>query len=102
LRAAMLLVDSGSREEVAKRIEALAAGGSTWRNAAAEIMGLAAWKANDFDAAGKWYGQILGDPSSPSAMRRRADLALSVIAAAGGPAKSAASSLPLPTGPDLN
>ncbi len=102
LRAATLLVDSGSRDEVAERIEALAAGGSTWRNAAAEIMGLAAWKADDFAEAGKWYGQILGDPNSPAAMRRRADLALSVIAAAGGPPKPAASGLPLPTGAGLN
>ena len=85
IRAAMILVDSATRQDVEKRVAELAEGSTTWRNMAAELIGLAAWKSDDLAAAGKWYERILGDPSAPETIKRRAQLALAVIAAAGGP-----------------
>lgn len=85
IRAAMLLVDHGSRADVDSRIAAIAAGTSALRHSARETMALAAWKAGDLVAAEKTYTELLGDPAVPEAMSQRADLALAVIASQGGP-----------------
>lgn len=85
LRAGMILVDHGSRQDVESRLSALAEGQSPVRHSARETLGLAAWKAGDLEAAQKHYSQLLGDPAAPEVMRQRADLALAVITAQGGP-----------------
>ncbi|MGL4489882.1 MAG: tetratricopeptide repeat protein, partial [Rhizobiaceae bacterium] len=51
LRAALLLVDNGTYEEVAKHAEVLTADTNAMRHSAREALGLAAWKAGKFSEA---------------------------------------------------
>ena len=89
LRAALLLVDTGSYEDVAKRAESLASDGNTLRHSAREALGLAAWKAEKFAEAQGFFKSIADDEAAPRNLAERADLMLSVITASGKvPAKT--------------
>ena len=79
IRAGLLLVDTATPGEMSSRVETLAAPGQTWRNAARELMGLAAYRAGDYDAAGRWFDQIFVDPAAPQGARTRAQLMLELV-----------------------
>ncbi|MGU3400553.1 tetratricopeptide repeat protein [Brucellaceae bacterium D45D] len=83
LRAAYLLVDSGSYDDVAKRAEPLSADGNAMRFGAREALGLAAWKAERFDDAAKLFGQIADDGQAPANIRQRANIMLDLMRSAG-------------------
>ncbi|MFD1197810.1 tetratricopeptide repeat protein [Brucella gallinifaecis] len=83
LRAAYLLVDSGSYDDVAKRVETLSADGNPMRSSARETLGLAAWKAERFDDAVKLYQQIANDTLAPANIRQRANIMLDLMRGAG-------------------
>ncbi|PCI04173.1 MAG: hypothetical protein COB78_07525 [Hyphomicrobiales bacterium] len=83
LRAGLLLVDSGSMEDVTKRLGALAEGGEPFRHSAREGLGLAAWKANKLQDAYKWFQAILDDAQSTAGTRSRADVMLKLLAGKG-------------------
>ncbi len=85
LRAGLLLVDIGTRDEVKKRIEVLAKPGIPFRHSAREGLGLAAWKAGDLKEAAKYFTLISDDQDAPNSMRGRANLMLDLIAGKGGP-----------------
>ncbi len=85
LRAGLLLVDSGTREDVAKRVAELAKPGIPFRHSAREALGLAAWKVRDLEEAAKYFNQISEDQDAPNSMRGRANLMLDLIAGKGGP-----------------
>lgn len=85
LRSALLLVDTADDAEMKRRIEPLAAPGSAFRHSARELLGLAALKANDYEAAGRWFDMIVADPQAPQSLRERASSMLGVVAA--GPIK---------------
>ena len=85
LRSALLLVDTADDAEMKKRIEPLAAPASAFRHSARELLGLAALKANDFEAAGRWFDMIVADPQAPQSLRERAGTMLGLVAA--GPLK---------------
>jgi hypothetical protein len=74
IRAAYLLVDTAKREDITTRIGDLAGAGGNWRNAAREIIGLAAYRAGDMEGAAKSFEEIATDPAAPQGMRARADL----------------------------
>lgn len=65
LRAAYLLVDSGSYEDVASRVEALSSDDNALRHSAREAMGLAAWKAGRTEDALRLFDQITADTGAP-------------------------------------
>ncbi len=89
LRAALLLVDTGTYEDVAKRAESLASEGNALRHSAREALGLAAWKAEKFTEAQGFFKSIADDDAAPRNLADRADLMLSVITASGKvPAKT--------------
>ena len=89
LRAALLLVDTGSYEDVAKRAESLASEGNALRHSAREALGLAAWKAEKFTEAQGFFQSITDDQAAPRNIAERADMMLSVITASGKvPAKT--------------
>jgi len=88
LRAALLLADSQPAAELAKRLDPLTAASSPWRNLAREILGLAELKANDYDAAGRHFDEIVTDPETPAALRQRVEIYLGVVKAGPLPAKS--------------
>lgn len=79
LRAAMLLVDSASYEEIAGRVEGLASAGGAWRNSARELMGLASYRKGDLASAGKWFDQLVVDPQVSPGQRQRAELMLELV-----------------------
>jgi hypothetical protein len=85
LRSAFLLVDTADDAEMKRRIEPLAAPTSAFRHSARELLGLAAIRAGDFEAAGRWFDMIVADPQAPQGLRERAGTMLGLVAA--GPLK---------------
>ncbi|WDR05584.1 hypothetical protein PSQ90_15125 [Devosia rhodophyticola] len=69
--AGNLLVDGGSLSDVEARVSTLAAEGGPMRNAAREALGLAQYKAGDFDAARANFQAVVDDPRSQSSVRNR-------------------------------
>jgi hypothetical protein len=72
LRAAMLASGKGDPKPIMRELEPLAAAGNPWRGQAREMLGVLAIKAGDYEAAGRWFDQIIVDPETPGALRRRA------------------------------
>jgi hypothetical protein len=81
VRAAYLLLGMNDRAGVEQRVGELATEGSKWRASAREILGLAAYQAGDYDTAAARFEEVLGDPESPSDMRSRAQLMMSLLSA---------------------
>ncbi len=84
LRAALLLVDHGSREDVSTRVETLTSDTNPLRHSAREALGLAGWKAGNSDDALKLFEQIFADSSAPRNARQRAELMVELIRSTGG------------------
>lgn len=74
IRAAYLLVDHGSREDVSSRVESLTGDANPFRHSAREALGLAAYKAGDHENAGRLFQQITADGEAPLNVRERAGL----------------------------
>jgi hypothetical protein len=92
LRAAALLVDSASLPDLEKRLADLAGTGNVWRHNARELLGLAAWRVGDLEAARKYFDQIDKDEEAPADLRQRAQVMLSLITARIGAAPAPAKS----------
>jgi hypothetical protein len=74
IRAAMLLVDTITLDEMVKRVGDMATPANTWRNSARELLGLAAYRAGDFTKAAAYFQDVALDPQAPEAMRSRAEM----------------------------
>ena len=83
LRAALLLVDHGSYEDVSQRVETLTADGNALRHSAREALALSAWKDGRFSDAATLFGQILDDQGAPRGVRQRAELMADLIRGSG-------------------
>jgi hypothetical protein len=83
LRAAFILVDSASYEDLRKRLEPAAGADRPFRNSAREMLALSAMKANDTATARKWFDQIVTDAAAPPALRQRIQM-LMALSGAGG------------------
>ncbi|MDB5592240.1 tetratricopeptide repeat protein [Enterovirga sp.] len=81
-RAAALRIGSGSGD-VAAALEPMAAGTQPWRHSAREMLGLAALKRGDLEAAGRWFDQIAADRETPQGLRGRLEIYTALVA--GGP-----------------
>ncbi|HWD12847.1 tetratricopeptide repeat protein [Pseudochrobactrum sp. sp1633] len=79
LRAAYILVDTGSYDDVAKRAEVLSADGNPMRGSAREVLGLAAYKAGRADDARKLFQQNADDAAIPANLRQRANTMLDLM-----------------------
>jgi len=79
MRAALLLVDTATIEEVEERIGDLAGTGNTWRHAARELLGLTAWRLERFDEARAYFESIAVDQETPRDLRERAQVMLGLI-----------------------
>ncbi|MDR0252786.1 MAG: tetratricopeptide repeat protein [Brucellaceae bacterium] len=79
LRAAYILVDNGSYDDVAKRAEVLSADGNPMRGSAREVLGLAAYKAGRADDARKLFQQNADDAAIPANLRQRANTMLDLM-----------------------
>ena len=86
IRAAYILVDHGTAEDVRQRAEALTGEGEPLRHPALEAIGLALWKAGDYAGAAPLFGQLVDDFSTPAGMAERARMMQELIAGETGPA----------------
>jgi hypothetical protein len=73
IRAAGLLVDSGSYSDMLTRLESATAPDATFRHTARELLALSAWRANDVTAARRWLDLIANDGATPPGLRQRAE-----------------------------
>jgi hypothetical protein len=73
IRAAGLLLDSTSYNNMQQRLEPVAAPGATYRHSARELLALSAWRANDPAAARRWLDMIANDGETPASLRSRAE-----------------------------
>ena len=94
IRAAMLVADTASLADLSARVAPLAAAGEPFRHSARELLGLAALKANDLAAAGKWLDQIATDTEAPAPLRDRALALLSLVQAGTANAATEAGAAP--------
>ncbi|MGK9200822.1 tetratricopeptide repeat protein [Sinorhizobium meliloti] len=83
LRAAYLLIDARSYEQVSSEVEQLAVPQNAMRHSAREALGLSAYKAGDYAKAKSWFQQIVDDAQSPRGIMNRAQMLLDVIASTG-------------------
>lgn len=83
LRAGLLLVDHGTYDQVADRLQSMADTGEAFRHSAREGLGLAAWKIKRFDDAVVWFQAIVEDQSSPGGVRERARIMMDLLAGEG-------------------
>jgi hypothetical protein len=83
LRAALILVDTGSYEDVSKRVEPLTSDTNELRHSAREALGLAAWKAGKAKDAMALFEQIAADEVAPRNLRERATLMSELIRGSG-------------------
>ncbi|GGA77217.1 membrane protein [Brucella endophytica] len=88
LRAGFLLIDTGSYDDVAKRVEPITADGNPMRFSAREALGLAAWKANRPADALRIFQQIADDSGTPPDIGQRANMMLDLIHGSGEAKKS--------------
>lgn len=83
IRAAYILVDTGSAADVAQRAEQLSADNNPLRDAAREALGLAAWKEGRLGDAKTLFRQIVDNPTAPRNAVQRANIMLDLITASG-------------------
>ena len=79
IRAAYVLVDSGSLDDVRQRVERLSGDSDPLRFPAREAIALAAWKAGDAETAKPLFQQLVTDPGTPSDISGRAKILLDLI-----------------------
>jgi hypothetical protein len=83
IRAALILVDTASFEEMRSRLEPLSAPGRPFRHTARELMALSAWRTGDIAAARRWFDTMTADAETPAGARARVDMLLALAAAQG-------------------
>lgn len=83
LRAAWLMIDNASYEELSSAVEELAAPTSPVRNSAREALGLSAFKAGNYAKAKEWLQLIVDDNDAPAGAKTRARTVLALITASG-------------------
>jgi hypothetical protein len=79
IRAAYLLVDTANVDDMTKRVADLAVPAGTWRNSARELLGLAHYKAGDFEKASPFFQEIATDLAAPQSMKSRADVIIEIL-----------------------
>ncbi|MBO6538734.1 MAG: tetratricopeptide repeat protein [Rhizobiaceae bacterium] len=83
LRAGYVLVDSGSYDDVAARVEVLTTGTSSLRHAAREALALSAWREGRAADALELFEQITDDDSAPRNARQRATIMVELLRGTG-------------------
>ncbi len=79
IRAAYVLVDSGSLADVRQRVERLSGDSDPLRFPAREAIALAAWKAGDAETAKPLLEGLVTDPGTPADISGRARILLDLI-----------------------
>ena len=74
VRAALLLVDTASYQDLRARLEPLTAADRPFRHSARELLAFGAWRAGDSAAARQWIEAVVSDPTTPGSIRTRVDV----------------------------
>lgn len=74
LRAAYLLADTASYDELKARIETLTANDRAFRHSARSLLALSAWRADNAAETRRWTDMVLGDPATPSNLRGQIEM----------------------------
>lgn len=80
LNLALLRLDGASFDETRDALAEFVIAGGAWRATALEVVALAGLKEDKLDEAQERFSEIVKDNASPSALRRRAQIMLDVIA----------------------
>jgi hypothetical protein len=79
LRAAWLALDLDDPKAFEQKYAPLAGAQLAYRNSIRELLGLAALKRDDYDAAGRWFEGIAADYNAPTGLRQRAEAYLGIV-----------------------
>lgn len=90
VRAAYVLVDTGSLDDVRARVERLSDDAEPLRFPAREALGLAAWRAGNLDEARGFFTQNRDDAAAPSGIALRSRIMLDLVDAGTTPASAEA------------
>jgi hypothetical protein len=83
LRAALVLVDNGSYDDVSSHVQPLIDDANPLRHSAREALGLSAWKAGKAKDALTLFDQLADDQTAPRNLRQRAQLMSELIRGSG-------------------
>jgi hypothetical protein len=73
VRAAGLLLETTSYDNMLQRLEGAAAPASTYRHSARELLALSAWRSNNVVATRRWLDLIASDGETPASLRSRTE-----------------------------
>jgi hypothetical protein len=73
LRAAGLLLETTTYDNMLQRLEAATAPGGTYRHSARELLALSAWRSNNVVATRRWLDLIANDGETPASLRSRTE-----------------------------
>ncbi|MGF1621576.1 MAG: tetratricopeptide repeat protein [Rhodomicrobiaceae bacterium] len=79
LQAAALRLDEAEPAEMQQRLSGLNNDNNSWRYSARELLALSAFRSGNVGESEKLFTQILGDPSAPAEIRRRAEAMLALM-----------------------
>ncbi len=79
LNLAILKLENATYEETSKALSEFTQKGAIWQNTANEVVALAAFKEGKFEDAKSKFSEILTNKSTPSALKRRAQIMIDVI-----------------------
>ncbi len=85
VKAAYLLVDKASSDDLRSRLAGLDVEGSAWRGSAREIIALAYYREARYKDADKLVSEIIADAQTPAGVRQRAQLLASTLQPLLGP-----------------
>jgi hypothetical protein len=80
IRAAFLVADTASPDELRRRLEPLAAPDGAFRHSARELLALSAWKNGDQAALRRWSDAMTADAETPGAIRSRIEVLNNLVA----------------------
>jgi hypothetical protein len=73
VRAAGLLLETTTYDNMLQRLESATAPGSTYRHSARELLALSAWRSNNVVETRRWLDLIANDGETPASLRTRAE-----------------------------
>lgn len=79
IRAGLLAVETESLQQIEARLGKLDTRDNPWRNAARELIALAAFKTGDLTKADRLYTEIVGDLTAQQGVRERAQVMLTLL-----------------------
>ena len=79
LQIATLKLDKDDLSTTQNRLNDLLQEDNPWKHAARELLGLAAYKAGEFEKAQEAFTQLLTSGDTPNAMRQRAQLVMALV-----------------------